>query len=152
MQKQLDLAFRDVPAGWTVCGGTACPRAEECLRHLAFLSIPKEQTTASCVLPWALEDGKCAYFVTKVPVVMARGFEGLIRQLKSRDLRHDLRIALSDYLGSKGSYDRYKKGERWLAPEQQEWIIAFLRRYGVEVERPFDEYKVSFFFKFLSKS
>lgn len=141
------MDYSDIPYGWTVCSGAECPRAGECLRYLAFQSLPKEQLTAQCVLPWAQKDGECKYFTVKDKVVMARGFTGLMSRLKSRDARHDFRIALSDYLGSKGSYDRYKKGERWLTPAQQEWILAFLRPYGFEEAKPFDEYKETYFFK-----
>ena len=71
---------------------------------------------------------------------MARGFVGIYKQLKSRDARHDIRIALTDYFGSKGSYYRYKDGERLLNPAQQQWILNLLARHQMTVGIQFDEY------------
>ena len=138
--------FNEVPSSWAVCAGTDCPKAAACLRHLAYCHIPHEKATATCVMPWAQTGRECRFFAPAEKVLFARGFEQLIRRLHSRDARHDLRIALSDYLGSKGTYDRYKKGMRWLTPEQQQWIITFLRPYGFEEEMPFDEYRESYAF------
>ena len=71
---------------------------------------------------------------------MARGFVGIYKQLKSRDARHDIRMALTDYLGSKGAYYRYRDGERLLTPAQQQWILNLLARYHVTEGVRFDEY------------
>ena len=47
---------------------------------------------------------------------------------------------MTDYLGSKGTYYRYKDGERLINPELQQWIQDLFRRYGVEEQVLFDEY------------
>ena len=139
--------FNDVPSGWAVCAGTDCPKAAECLRHLAYLHIPHEKTTTMCVMSWAQAEGKCLCYVPIEKVMLARGLNGLFRRLKSRDARHDLRIDLTKHLGSNGSFYRYKNGERWMTPDIQEWILQQLQTYGVELEKPFDEYKESYFFR-----
>ena len=73
---------------------------KECLRHQAFLSTPKEIKKWPCILPNAFMDGNCEFFYQAKKVKMAKGFQSLIDSLKSRDLRHDLRTQLTDYLGS----------------------------------------------------
>ena len=70
---------------------------------------------------------------------MARGFVGIYKQLKSRDARHDIRIALTDYFGSKGSYYRYKDGERLINPKLQQEIIDIVHRYDPDAEVCFDK-------------
>lgn len=77
---------------------------------------------------------------------MARGFHGIMQQVRSRDARHDIRIALTDYFGSKGSYYRYKDGERQMSPEQQQWVEALLRKNGITGELVFDEYEETYDF------
>ena len=54
--------------------------------------------------------------------------------------RHSIRIALTDYFGSKGSYYRYKDGERLLNPAQQQWILNLLARHQMTDGIQFDEY------------
>ncbi|MBR4338274.1 MAG: hypothetical protein IKP91_08570 [Bacteroidaceae bacterium] len=138
--------FNDVPSGWAVCTGTDCPKAAACLRHLTYRHVPHEQTTAMCVMPWAQAEGHCPFYAPIEKVMLARGLNGLFRRLRSRDARHDLRIGLTKHLGSTGSFYRYKNGERWMSPALQEWILQQLQTYGVELEKPFDEYKESYLF------
>ena len=44
------------------------------------------------------------------------------------------------HFGSNGSYYRYKDGQRWLNPQQQQYILDLLRKYGCQAEDVFDEY------------
>jgi hypothetical protein len=65
----------------------------------------------------------------------------------SRDARVEIRLAITDYLGSKGTYYRYKHGERLLNPEQQQWILQLFSRYGYNAEGlSFDEYVSSYYY------
>ena len=57
-----------------------------------------------------------------------------------------IRIALTNYFGSKGSYYRYRDGERVLDAEQQRWIKVLLSRYGMDGEGCFDEYLTGYDF------
>ena len=61
--------------------------------------------------------------------------------IKSRDVRHDARIGLTMHFGSKGSYYRYKDGERRLSPELQQKIENIMRKAGFEGDIVFDEYE-----------
>ena len=69
------------------------------------------------------------------------GFNLLFSQLNSRDARHDIRMALTEYFGSKGEYYRYKDGEKMLTPEQQDVIGKTFRRHGFEGDIVFDKYE-----------
>ena len=48
---------------------------------------------------------------------------------------------MARYLGSGGTFYRYRNGERLLMPEQQEWIKNMFTRYGYTDEIEFDGYK-----------
>ena len=67
-------------------------------------------------------------------VRMAKGFHSLFNSFKSLDLRYDFRTQLTEYLGSKGTYYRYKDGERLLNPKQQQWILDFLKKMGTKIK------------------
>lgn len=119
------IIFKEIPSWWAICQNVECPMAGECLMPQAFLSVPDKTTKWRCILPNALKYKTCPFFRKAEVVRMAKGFHSLYDSFKSRDLRHDFRIQLTEYLGSKGSYFRYKDGERLLNPKQQQWILDF---------------------------
>ena len=139
MEKQ-EIDFKDVPSWWEICQNSECPMNRECLRYQAFLNIPEDIKKWPCILPNALKNGNCPYFHQAMKVRMAKGFQSLFDSLNSRDLRHDFRTQLTDYLGSKGAYYRHKDGERMLNPQQQKWIQDFLISHGYKKEVVFDEH------------
>ena len=138
------INFDDIPEWWTLCQNADCPRAERCLRYLACQQAPAKVTNWKCVLPNAWADGACPYYREAGPVRMARGFVRIYERLKGRDARHDIRLALTDYFGSKGSYYRYRDGERLLKPDQQQWVRDLLARYGYSEGVEFDDYVVTY--------
>ena len=140
-QRQKDMIdFKEIPNWWPLCPGYECTQRESCLRHMAFRQAPERVTRWECVLPTALANGACSHYQKAERVRMAMGFDKLFKQLHSRDARHDIRIALTDYFGSKGSYYRYKDGERQLTPQRQEAVGEIFRRYGFESDIVFDKY------------
>lgn len=71
---------------------------------------------------------------------MARGLNRLYKKVCETRTRHDIRVELMAHFGSNGSYYRYKDGQRWLNPQQQQYILDLLRKYGCQAEDVFDEY------------
>lgn len=124
------INFKEIPAWWAVCQNGQCPMAEGCLRYLAYRTLPAEMTKWPCVLPNALKDGQCMYYQKPERVKMARGFGDLYNKVRDRHARHIVRLRLTEYLGSKGTYYRYQHGERLLTPEQQQWIQELIKTYG----------------------
>ena len=141
------IDFNDIPERWAVCLNDKCPKAGECLRCMAYKEMPKTVTRWMCVMPSALQDGECKYFVKEEKIRMARGFRSLFDGMNSRDARHDLRLKLSEYFGSTGSFYRYKDGKRLLTPLQQQEIKKLIEQYGYNTESVFDEFVISYEFK-----
>lgn len=143
------LDFSLVPNGWAVCPGSACPTAAGCLRHVAYESMPDGVTQWESVMPrQALKEGACRYFCESGLVRMARGFDGMFAQVKSKDAQMSLRLRLTEYFGSNGTYYRYRRGERLLTPQQQQQVLGLFRQYGgIGQEQPFDSYVDSYNFK-----
>ena len=141
------IDFNEIPERWAVCMNDNCPKAGECLRRTACKEMPKTVTRWMCVMPSALQDGECKYFVKEEKIRMARGFRSLFDGMNSRDARHDLRLKLSEYFGSKGAYYRHKDGERLITPEQQHQIEALVEQYGYSAETIFDEFVDAYDFK-----
>lgn len=140
------IDIKEIPAWWAICQNRECKMAEECLRYHAYRSMPKEVDCWKCVLPRVDEGGACRQYRKAEKVMLARGFKKMYASITSRDARHDIRIALTNYFGSKGSYYRYRDGERVLDAEQQRWIKVLLSRYGMDTEGCFDEYLTGYDF------
>ena len=51
-----------------------------------------------------------------------------------------MRKGLTSYLHGVKFYYEYKRGDRPLSPEQQQWIRQFVKSYGYDWEVPFDSY------------
>ena len=139
--------FNLVPDWWAVCQNAGCPQAESCLRRVAAQSLPSSVTVWPCVMPGALKDGDCDFFAKNEKVRIARGFKNMFARVKSRDDIYTMRRELTDYLGSKGTYYRYKEGERVLSPEQQQWILRLFAQHGYTDGLEFDEYTDGYDFK-----
>ena len=71
----------------------------------------------------------------------------MFARVKSRDDIYTMRRELTDYLGSKGTYYRYKYGEKPLSPEQQQWILRLFAQHGYTEGLEFDEYIDGYDFK-----
>lgn len=71
---------------------------------------------------------------------MAKGLNNIYNNVRARKTRSDIRISLTNFLGSKGTYYRYKDGERLINPKLQQDIIDIVHRYAPEEEVCFDHY------------
>lgn len=142
MKEMVD--FKQIPEWWPLCGNSQCSRAQECMRHVAYTQAPQGVTRWLCLLPTAVKDGECRFFQKNEMVMMARGFSNMLKSVASLDARHGIRMELTKYFGSKGSYYRYRNGERWMNPAQQQAVADVLHRHGVEAASLFDEYQEAY--------
>ena len=141
------MKIQEIPRDWAICPNEKCPRSGECLRHQAYRVTDGKTTEWYCVLPQALQgDGSCAHYKPVERVTIAWGFVGINEMLRSRDARHDVRLQLTDYFGSRGSYYRARDGVRALSPEEQQYIRDLVARYGYDKGVEFDRYEEKFDF------
>lgn len=134
------INFDEIPAVWAFCQNKECPKNGECLRYLACMAAPAETTRWTCILPNAVKEGECPFFKKAETKRMARGLNGIMASADSKQQRHNIRMALTELLGSIGTYYRYKAGARWINPNQQQAIEERLRKIGYDKEVEFDEY------------
>ena len=141
------IEFKEIPEWWAVCAQANCPRSGECLRHQAFKRIPDEVKTWPCVLPRAMKGGEYLCYAKPERLKMARGFSNISNMVRVRETRRAIRLRITEYLGSKGSYYRYRDGERLLTPEQQQWILKLLESYDCPTEGFFTQFVEVFDFR-----
>ena len=133
------IDYKKIPDWWAVCPNSNCPLAETCLRQQACRQMPQEVRFWTCVLTHAQKDGECPYYLKYEKVMMAQGLNSIYKNVRAREARSKIRVTLTDYLGSKGTYYRYKDGERLINPKLQQEIINIVHRYAPGVEVTFDK-------------
>ena len=133
------IDIKKTPDWWAVCPNEKCTVAETCLRHKVCKLLTQKYKYWLCVLPQAWENTPCAYYQKTEKVTMARGFARAFKGIGDRHVRSYLRLALTGYFGSKGSYYRYKNQERDINPKMQQEIRDIVRRYKPEADDIFDK-------------
>lgn len=139
--------FKIVPDWWPVCQNADCPQSASCLRFVACQCMPSTVTVWPCVMSGTPKDDACSFFVKNEKVRLARGFKNMYAHVTSRDDIYTMRRELTEYFGSKGTYYRYKDGEKILSPEQQQWILRIFSQHGYTEGLEFDEYIDGYDFK-----
>lgn len=137
--------FSEMPSWYVLCTNSLCPYQVNCLRFQAARNAPENVETAMCVLPKVLneKENKCRWMDKIQVVVMAAGFEHLYDYVMKKDYT-PMRKGITDYLHGPKAYYEYKRGDRPLTPEQQEWINNFVRSFGYDWEVIFDRYYESY--------
>ncbi len=143
-----EIDFSTVPDWYVLCTLQNCPLCNQCLRHLAASQAPATLQTAVCVMPKVLNDTQCRFFDPVRKVTVARGFTHLFDKVLKNDFTA-MRESLTYYLhGSKLFYE-YKRGDRPLMPEQQEWIRQLVKKFGYDWDVPFDRFEEAIDFKYI---
>ena len=133
--------FSQKPNGWALCYIAECSRRHECMRY----QVCKQAATVGmnqsvCILPTVMNRAECPYFAPIQIVRAAAGFSRIFAEVKEKH-HAAMRRELAAYLGTGGSFYRYRNGQRLLMPEQQEWIKRLFQRYGYTAGVVFDDYK-----------
>lgn len=133
------IDFNNIPESWVLCQNGHCPKAEQCLRHLACLQAPAHVKRWQCLLPNAINEKQCEFFQSTGKVRMARGLNNIYRTIDNKKVRSSIRLNLTSFFGSKGSYYRYKNGERAMNPQMQQQVRDIVHQYAPDAEVSFDE-------------
>ncbi|ADV45068.1 DUF6078 family protein [Bacteroides helcogenes] len=138
MNETLDYAT--VPYDFDHCQQAQCPQADTCLRRLAAIHAPKTLHSMKTVNPNNLpaDLAKCPYFLTTQKVRIAWGIKDFLNRLPLEDAKAIRRTLI--YHFTKTHYYRLQRKERYLRPEEQEYIRQLFRRYGVTDEPTYEYY------------
>ena len=134
-----DFDFTRVPSWYVLCNNNNCPLKDNCLRHLAGKNAPDNLEIASCVMPKTLKNGDCRWFDKITIDVWAAGFTHLYDKVMKKDYT-TMRKAITNYLHGAKIYYEYKRGERALSPDEQQWIRDYVKSMGYDWEVEFDRF------------
>lgn len=133
------FTYNDIQPSFIYCF-LDCPKAGQCVRHIAAGVVPQDKQWGSAVFPTARQGDECSMHKPYRVIKGAYGFKQLFRPVKAIDIV-DLRQAVKQYLGGNGTYYRYNRGEQLLTPEQQQGVLNIFKRFGYSNVQEFDGYK-----------
>ena len=129
-----------VPTNYTLCIKGDCPKAANCLRHVAVAMMPAEVQRWQIVSPAYLAqmEGECPMYRSAEKVRYARGFV----QMMSAMTVHQALVMKDGIIAAFGMamYYRMRKGTRLITPAEQETIYNLLEQQGVTNRPAFDAY------------
>ena len=133
------IDYNMIPDWWAVCPHQSCKMAETCLRQQACRQMPEKVKRWTCILPHAWKDDACEHYLKYESVTMAQGLNSIYKNVREKYARSAIRTTLTARIGSKGSYYRYKDGERLINPKMQQEIVDVVHRFAPDVKVEFDK-------------
>ncbi len=131
--------YSTVPSWYVHCTNGLCPLQSSCLRYIAASYIPESVETATCVMTKSQSGRNCRWYDKRTVVVYAAGFSHLYDRVMKIDYT-TMRKTITSYLHGSKLYYEYMRGDRPLSPEQQQWIIDYVKSCGYDWEVVFDRY------------
>ena len=130
----------EIPKNYILCLKSDCPKAANCLRHVAVAMMPAEVPTWHIVSPTHLAqvEDECPYYRSAEKVRYARGFVKMLSGLTVKQA-HAFRLTLEHDFGHT-RYFRLRAGERLIDPATQEHIRQVMTRIGITFLPDFDAY------------
>lgn len=132
--------YEAVPYQYTHCLNEKCPKGEKCLRRLVALHSTDQYPTLSIVNPKCIPgDGSaCTFYKPIQKIRVAWGIKHLLDRVPHQDAE-TLKSQMLGHFG-RGMYYRFYRKEKFLSPEQQEYIRRIFRQKGITDEPAFDSY------------
>ena len=124
-----------VPTNYTLCIKGDCPKASNCLRHVAVAMMQADVQRWSIVSPAYLAqvEGECPLYRSAEKVQYARGFVRMMSAMTVQQA-HTVKDSIIATFGM-AMYYRMRKGTRLITPAEQETIYNLLEQQGI-TERP----------------
>lgn len=138
-EEQLSVEYDMFPTQFQHCMLEACPRSASCLRYKAFKLAPPERTTFPLLNPAHLAGQdlvRCPYYFDDAPGTLVSGLNQAAETLPSVKYRL-IRQDLTGVLG-RSTYYRFMRGEYWLTPKHQQYVLDLFRKHGVEEHLVYD--------------
>ena len=127
----------------TMCFLEGCPRADKCVRHLAYEMLGDQKACGTTVLPSSLKDGQCDLFYEATVRRYAKGAQHMFDEVRMKHYG-TIKEKVKRILGGRTSYYRCLRGEKLITEEQQQRIADLFNSYGYDADKLYDEYVYSY--------
>lgn len=135
-----DFDYHTVPHYFAHCLNEQCPQASVCLRQLVAHRIPLYKKVFTIINPAVLSPAgeNCCYFMADQLQIYAKGITHLYDKLSYQDALRT-KEHLIRYFG-RNAYYRCKRKERFINPNEQQYIRQYFLSQGFTDEPQYDEY------------
>lgn len=131
---------RKIPYAYPLCVHVNCPKAESCLRQLAFQNQTESSTYMRIVNPSKCTcQSNCPFYVSSMPVLYARGFAKFKEQMFPAQYDKFMTMLIGYY--GRNKYFKLRRGELAISPADQLVIKKALKKSGVVEDLDFDTYE-----------
>ena len=132
--------IRNLGANTTMCFLEGCPRADKCVKHLAYDMFGDQVEYGKTVLPSSLKpDGQCDQFDEAIAKRYAKGGSHMYDEVRMKHF-DEIKNRVKRILGGRTSYYRCMRGEKLITEEQQKSIAYLFKSYGYDADNLYDEY------------
>ena len=132
--------IRNLGANITMCFLEGCPRADKCVKHLAYKMFGDQKTYGKTVMPSSLKaDGQCDQFEEPIAKRYAKGAQHIFDEVRMKHFA-EIKARVVRILGGRTSYYRCMRGEKLITEEQQAQIANLFKSYGYDSGNLYDEY------------
>lgn len=136
--------IKNVGTNITMCFLEGCPRADKCVRHLAYDMLGEEKTCGNTVMPSSLKaNGECGMYFEAQIKRYAKGATHIYDEIRMKHYP-TIRGGVKKILGGRTSYYRSINGKKLISEEQQSRIAALYRKYGYDTDNLYDGYVYSY--------
>ena len=132
--------IRNLGPNITMCFLEGCPRADKCVKHLAYKMFGDQKTHGKTVMPSSLKaDGQCDQFEEAIAKRYAKGAQHIFDEVRMKHFG-EIKARVVRILGGRTSYYRCMRGEKLITEEQQTQIANLFKSYGYDSGNLYDEY------------
>lgn len=128
----------------TMCFLEGCPRADKCVKHLAYEMLGEQKAYGSTVMPSSLKaNGECDMYSEAVIKRFAKKATHMYDEVRMKHYA-TIKGGVRRILGGRSSYYRCMRGEKLISEEQQKRIATLFESYGYSADNLYDEYVYSY--------
>ena len=135
----MEKIYTNIPANYPLCLNTDCPKADTCLRQLAYNRLAELGTYLRLINPTkCTKQDDCPYYADNRPVKYAKGFTNFQKRMYPDQYNKFMNL-LGLHFG-RNQYFKRRRGDLLLPPKEQEIIQIALEKSGVTRKMEFDSY------------
>lgn len=135
----MEKFHKSIPTDYPLCLHTDCPKADTCLHQLAFHRHVELGIYLKLINPLqCTKQDNCPHYANNKPIIFAKGFTNFQKRMFPEQYdKFMTRLIL--HFGRNAYYQR-RRGDILLPPNEQEIIMAALKKSGTILQMEFDEY------------
>ena len=132
--------YTSLPNDYPVCEHSSCPMAATCLHQIAYFTLMEHEEYLQLINPSRCSKNEsCIYYRDSKPVTYARGFTNFQKRMFPDQYSRFMSICINH--SSRNPYFERRRGDRYLPPDEQVFILNALKTVGVTEDMKFDSYE-----------